>query len=69
MTLDIKYFNDNLSLSSLLAVSTEEEKKKKAIRLPIQRSVETGLAIEFKSRMTRQPSRESADDEKAKPGK
>ncbi|XP_031441625.1 regulating synaptic membrane exocytosis protein 2 isoform X2 [Clupea harengus] len=46
----------------------EEEKKKKAIRLPIQRSVETGLAIEFKSRMTRQPSRESADDEKAKPG-
>ncbi|XP_063041989.1 regulating synaptic membrane exocytosis protein 2-like [Engraulis encrasicolus] len=47
----------------------EEEKKKKAIRLPIQRSVETGLAVEFKSRMTRQPSRESTDDtEKAKPG-
>ncbi|KAL2080116.1 hypothetical protein ACEWY4_023909 [Coilia grayii] len=49
--------------------SAEEEKKKKAVRLPIQRSVETGLAIEFKSRMTRQPSRESTDDtEKAKPG-
>ncbi|XP_041931990.1 regulating synaptic membrane exocytosis protein 2 isoform X1 [Alosa sapidissima] len=47
----------------------EEEKKKKAIRLPIQRSVETGLAIEFKSRMTRQPSGETNDDsDKAKPG-
>ncbi|XP_076158025.1 regulating synaptic membrane exocytosis protein 2 isoform X2 [Alosa pseudoharengus] len=41
----------------------------KAIRLPIQRSVETGLAIEFKSRMTRQPSGETNEDsDKAKPG-
>uniref|UniRef100_A0A3Q0RGV1 Regulating synaptic membrane exocytosis 2b n=1 Tax=Amphilophus citrinellus TaxID=61819 RepID=A0A3Q0RGV1_AMPCI len=34
----------------------EEEKKKKVVRLPVQRSVETGLAIDFKSRFTRQPS-------------
>uniref|UniRef100_A0A8P4JYV4 Regulating synaptic membrane exocytosis protein 2 n=1 Tax=Dicentrarchus labrax TaxID=13489 RepID=A0A8P4JYV4_DICLA len=34
-----------------------EEKKKKVVRLPVQRSVETGLAIEFKSRFTRQQSR------------
>ncbi|RXN33851.1 regulating synaptic membrane exocytosis 2-like isoform X3 [Labeo rohita] len=48
----------------------EEGKKKKPVRLAIQRSVETGLAIEMKSRMTRQPSRETTDDgEKAKPGK
>ncbi|XP_067217905.1 regulating synaptic membrane exocytosis protein 2 isoform X1 [Chanodichthys erythropterus] len=47
----------------------EEGKKKKPVRLAIQRSVETGLAIEMKSRMTRQPSRETTDDgEKAKPG-
>ncbi|XP_073677797.1 regulating synaptic membrane exocytosis protein 2 isoform X21 [Garra rufa] len=47
----------------------EEGKKKKPVRLAIQRSVETGLAVEMKSRMTRQPSREAADDgEKAKPG-
>ncbi|XP_073787660.1 regulating synaptic membrane exocytosis protein 2 isoform X10 [Danio rerio] len=47
----------------------EEGKKKKPVRLAIQRSVETGLAIEMKSRMTRQPSRETTDDsEKPKPG-
>ncbi|XP_046875549.1 regulating synaptic membrane exocytosis protein 2 [Hypomesus transpacificus] len=46
----------------------EEEGKKKVIRLPIQRSVETGLAIEFKSRMTRQPSRETDPEAEAKPG-
>ncbi|XP_029592049.1 regulating synaptic membrane exocytosis protein 3-like isoform X1 [Salmo trutta] len=47
----------------------EEEGKKKIIRLPVQRSVETGLAIEFKSRLTRQISRESSDpDAEAKPG-
>ncbi|XP_056110591.1 regulating synaptic membrane exocytosis protein 2 isoform X11 [Rhinichthys klamathensis goyatoka] len=47
----------------------EEGKKKKPVRLAIQRSVETGLAVEMKSRMTRQPSREATDDgEKAKPG-
>ncbi|XP_056597638.1 regulating synaptic membrane exocytosis protein 2 isoform X2 [Triplophysa dalaica] len=47
----------------------EEGRKKKPVRLAIQRSVETGLAIEMKNRMTRQPSRETADDgEKAKPG-
>ncbi|XP_030644323.1 regulating synaptic membrane exocytosis protein 2 [Chanos chanos] len=47
----------------------EEGKKKKPVRLAIQRSVETGLAIEMKSRMTRQPSRESTEEgEKAKPG-
>uniref|UniRef100_A0A3B5PQ53 C2 domain-containing protein n=1 Tax=Xiphophorus maculatus TaxID=8083 RepID=A0A3B5PQ53_XIPMA len=46
---------------------TEEEKKKKVIRLPVQRSVETGLAIEFKSRFTRQPSRDP-DAEDPKPG-
>ncbi|XP_021415397.1 regulating synaptic membrane exocytosis protein 2 isoform X1 [Oncorhynchus mykiss] len=47
----------------------EEEGKKKIIRLPVQRSVETGLAIEFKSRLTRQVSRESSDpDAEAKPG-
>ncbi|XP_069024899.1 regulating synaptic membrane exocytosis protein 2-like isoform X13 [Embiotoca jacksoni] len=45
----------------------EEEKKKKVIRLPVQRSVETGLAIEFKSRFTRQPSRDP-DAEDPKPG-
>nr|XP_057903376.1 regulating synaptic membrane exocytosis protein 2-like isoform X1 [Doryrhamphus excisus]XP_057903377.1 regulating synaptic membrane exocytosis protein 2-like isoform X1 [Doryrhamphus excisus]XP_057903378.1 regulating synaptic membrane exocytosis protein 2-like isoform X1 [Doryrhamphus excisus]XP_057903379.1 regulating synaptic membrane exocytosis protein 2-like isoform X1 [Doryrhamphus excisus] len=43
----------------------EEEKKKKVVRLPVQRSMETGLAIEFKSRFTRQPSRDpDADDPK-----
>uniref|UniRef100_A0A3Q3DLN9 C2 domain-containing protein n=1 Tax=Hippocampus comes TaxID=109280 RepID=A0A3Q3DLN9_HIPCM len=42
-----------------------EEKKKKAVRLPVQRSVETGLAVEFKSRFTRQPSRDpDAEDPK-----
>ncbi|KAK7139039.1 hypothetical protein R3I93_016230 [Phoxinus phoxinus] len=47
----------------------EEGKKKKPVRLAIQRSVETGLAVEMKSRMTRQPSRETTDDgEKPKPG-
>uniref|UniRef100_A0A672Q386 Regulating synaptic membrane exocytosis 2 n=1 Tax=Sinocyclocheilus grahami TaxID=75366 RepID=A0A672Q386_SINGR len=46
-----------------------EGKKKKPVRLAIQRSVETGLAVEMKSRMTRQPSRETTEDsEKAKPG-
>ncbi|XP_068603610.1 regulating synaptic membrane exocytosis protein 2 [Brachionichthys hirsutus] len=45
----------------------EEEKKKKVIRLPVQRSVETGLAIEFKSRFTRQLSRDP-DAEDPKPG-
>ncbi|XP_034456383.1 regulating synaptic membrane exocytosis protein 2-like isoform X2 [Hippoglossus hippoglossus] len=43
----------------------EEEKKKKVVRLPVQRSIETGLAVEFKSRFTRQPSRDpDADDPK-----
>ncbi|XP_016316160.1 regulating synaptic membrane exocytosis protein 2-like isoform X2 [Sinocyclocheilus anshuiensis] len=47
----------------------EEGKKKKPVRLAIQRSVETGLAVEMKSRMTRQPSRETTEDsEMAKPG-
>ncbi|XP_061520497.1 regulating synaptic membrane exocytosis protein 2-like isoform X2 [Phycodurus eques] len=45
----------------------EEDKKKKVVRLPIQRSVETGLAVEFKSRFTRQPSRDP-DAEDPKPG-
>uniref|UniRef100_UPI0037E7E864 regulating synaptic membrane exocytosis protein 2-like isoform X3 n=1 Tax=Semicossyphus pulcher TaxID=241346 RepID=UPI0037E7E864 len=45
----------------------EEEKKKKVVRLPVQRSVETGLAIEFKSRFTRQLSRDP-DAEEPKPG-
>ncbi|XP_076610140.1 regulating synaptic membrane exocytosis protein 2-like isoform X4 [Chaetodon auriga] len=45
----------------------EEEKKKKVVRLPVQRSVETGLAIEFKSRFTRQVSRDP-DAEEPKPG-
>uniref|UniRef100_H3CGA0 Regulating synaptic membrane exocytosis 2 n=1 Tax=Tetraodon nigroviridis TaxID=99883 RepID=H3CGA0_TETNG len=45
----------------------EEEKKKKAVRLPVQRSVETGLAVEFKARFTRQPSRDP-DAEEPKPG-
>ncbi|XP_035385179.1 regulating synaptic membrane exocytosis protein 2 [Electrophorus electricus] len=40
----------------------EDAKKKKAGRLSIQRSVETGLAVEMKSRMTRQPSQEVAED-------
>lgn len=41
----------------------EEEKKKKVIRLPVQRSIETGLAIEFKAKFTRQASRDpDADD-------
>ncbi|CAF92699.1 unnamed protein product, partial [Tetraodon nigroviridis] len=50
-----------------VCVSTEEEKKKKAVRLPVQRSVETGLAVEFKARFTRQPSRDP-DAEEPKPG-
>ncbi|XP_065803988.1 regulating synaptic membrane exocytosis protein 2 isoform X19 [Labrus bergylta] len=45
----------------------EEEKKKKVVRLPVQRSVETGLAVEFKSRFTRQQSRDP-DAEEPKPG-
>ncbi|XP_053347895.1 regulating synaptic membrane exocytosis protein 2 isoform X10 [Clarias gariepinus] len=40
----------------------EDGKKKKPVRLAIQRSVETGLAVEMKSRMTRQPSRETAEE-------
>ncbi|XP_026155234.1 regulating synaptic membrane exocytosis protein 2-like isoform X3 [Mastacembelus armatus] len=48
-------------------LNPEEEKKKKVVRLPVQRSVETGLAIEFKSRFTRQPSRDP-DAEDPKPG-
>ncbi len=61
----------NMYSSSLPLLSfSEEGKKKKPVRLAIQRSVETGLAVEMKSRMTRQPSRETTDDgEKAKPGK
>ncbi|KAM9494784.1 regulating synaptic membrane exocytosis protein 2 isoform 3-T3 [Clarias gariepinus] len=47
----------------------EDGKKKKPVRLAIQRSVETGLAVEMKSRMTRQPSRETAEEgEKPKQG-
>uniref|UniRef100_W5LCA8 Regulating synaptic membrane exocytosis 2 n=1 Tax=Astyanax mexicanus TaxID=7994 RepID=W5LCA8_ASTMX len=42
--------------------SMDRRKKKKPVRLAIQRSVETGLAIEMKSRMTRQPSREVAEE-------
>lgn len=53
--------------SVCVCVSTEEEKKKKAVRLPVQRSVETGLAVEFKARFTRQPSRDP-DAEEPKPG-
>ncbi|XP_041664662.1 regulating synaptic membrane exocytosis protein 2 isoform X2 [Cheilinus undulatus] len=45
----------------------EEEKKKKVVRLPVQRSVETGLAVEFKARFTRQQSRDP-DAEDPKPG-
>lgn len=37
------------------------------VRLPVQRSVETGLAVEFKARFTRQPSRDP-DAEDPKPG-
>uniref|UniRef100_A0A672Q7I5 Regulating synaptic membrane exocytosis 2b n=1 Tax=Sinocyclocheilus grahami TaxID=75366 RepID=A0A672Q7I5_SINGR len=52
-----------------LLLFSEEGKKKKPVRLAIQRSVETGLAVEMKSRMTRQPSRETTDDgDKVKPG-
>lgn len=54
------FFSPSVALS-------EEEKKKKVIRLPVQRSVETGLAIEFKGRFTRQPSRDP-DAEEPKPG-
>ncbi|KAI5607286.1 regulating synaptic membrane exocytosis protein 2, partial [Silurus asotus] len=47
----------------------DDGKKKKPARLAIQRSVETGLAIEMKSRMTRQLSRDTAEEgEKLKPG-
>uniref|UniRef100_A0AAX7T8N0 Regulating synaptic membrane exocytosis 2b n=1 Tax=Astatotilapia calliptera TaxID=8154 RepID=A0AAX7T8N0_ASTCA len=45
----------------------DRKKKKKVVRLPVQRSVETGLAIEFKARFTRQPSRDP-DAEDPKPG-
>ncbi|CAL8365907.1 unnamed protein product [Arctogadus glacialis] len=45
----------------------EEEKKKKVIRLPVQRSVETGLAVDFRARFTRQPSRD-LDAEEPTPG-
>ena len=52
-------------LSVDLSIHPEEEKKKKVVRLPVQRSIETGLAVEFKSRFTRQPSRDpDADDPK-----
>ncbi|KAK2836164.1 hypothetical protein Q7C36_014033 [Tachysurus vachellii] len=54
---------------TVTSCSEEEGKKKKPVRLAIQRSVETGLAIEMKSRMTRQPSRETAEEgENPKPG-
>ncbi|CAL9691059.1 unnamed protein product [Knipowitschia caucasica] len=43
----------------------EEEKKKKVVRLPVQRSIETGLAIDFKAKFTRQASKDpDADDPK-----
>lgn len=58
-------FKYSLSLSP--SFHPEEEKKKKVVRLPVQRSVETGLAIEFKARFTRQPSRDP-DAEDPKPG-
>lgn len=58
-------FKYSLSLSPCFY--PEEEKKKKVVRLPVQRSVETGLAIEFKARFTRQPSRDP-DAEDPKPG-
>lgn len=66
VTLDQLHVPHNLFFPFLLTC-TEEEKKKKAIRLPVQRSVETGLAVEFKSRFTRQPSRDP-DAEDPKPG-
>uniref|UniRef100_A0A8D3AVC3 Regulating synaptic membrane exocytosis protein 2-like n=1 Tax=Scophthalmus maximus TaxID=52904 RepID=A0A8D3AVC3_SCOMX len=44
-----------------------EGQSEKVVRLPVQRSVETGLAIEFKARFTRQPSRDP-DAEDPKPG-
>ncbi|KAM9824016.1 regulating synaptic membrane exocytosis protein 2-like [Neosynchiropus ocellatus] len=45
----------------------DEEKKKKVVRLPVQRSIETGLAVDFKGRFTRQPSRDP-DAEDPTPG-
>lgn len=57
----------SLKLLASFCFQTEEEKKKKVVRLPVQRSVETGLAVEFKARFTRQPSRDP-DAEDPKPG-
>uniref|UniRef100_A0A3P8WRM9 C2 domain-containing protein n=1 Tax=Cynoglossus semilaevis TaxID=244447 RepID=A0A3P8WRM9_CYNSE len=45
-----------LGKKSQSASQLNPEGKKKVVRLPVQRSVETGLAVEFKSRFTRQPS-------------
>uniref|UniRef100_A0A671UIC5 Regulating synaptic membrane exocytosis 2 n=1 Tax=Sparus aurata TaxID=8175 RepID=A0A671UIC5_SPAAU len=44
-----------------------DRSESKVVRLPVQRSVETGLAVEFKSRFTRQLSRDP-DAEDPKPG-
>uniref|UniRef100_A0A3B3ZZD5 C2 domain-containing protein n=1 Tax=Periophthalmus magnuspinnatus TaxID=409849 RepID=A0A3B3ZZD5_9GOBI len=61
-------FADDVQVYLPFKPSTDkEEKKKKVIRLPVQRSIETGLAIEFKAKFTRQASRDP-DAEDPKPG-
>uniref|UniRef100_A0A8C6U7N0 C2 domain-containing protein n=1 Tax=Neogobius melanostomus TaxID=47308 RepID=A0A8C6U7N0_9GOBI len=42
----------------MCVLGAEEEKKKKVVRLPVQRSIETGLAVEFKAKFTRQASKD-----------
>ncbi|XP_071892398.1 regulating synaptic membrane exocytosis protein 1 isoform X26 [Anas platyrhynchos] len=50
-----------LCQSNLNALGAESESGNKKLKSTIQRSTETGMAAEMRSRMVRQPSRESTD--------
>lgn len=59
---DSLYHSSSLSISlSFACVVPRAEAGGKKLRSTIQRSTETGLAVEMRSRMTRQASRESTD--------
>uniref|UniRef100_A0A8C3XGZ4 Regulating synaptic membrane exocytosis 1 n=1 Tax=Cyanoderma ruficeps TaxID=181631 RepID=A0A8C3XGZ4_9PASS len=51
----------NVPLQSVASVSLLSEAGSKKLKSTIQRSTETGMAAEMRSRMVRQPSRESTD--------
>ena len=59
LTVSITLFSLPLSFAVCVIMCAEAGGKK--LRSTIQRSTETGLAVEMRSRMTRQASRESTD--------